>query len=126
MDFSLHVEHLSEEATLVVVSGELDVYAAAPFRNTVVDLIQLGHCRLVLDLDGVDFLDSTNLGVVVTSLKRTWDRGGGVALVITNPHMMKHFTLTGLTRVFTIHDTVAQALEALAREAWGVGRPRSL
>jgi anti-sigma B factor antagonist len=56
--------------TIVELGGELDVSTVPRLRERLADLIADGHHHLVVDLQGVDFLDSTGLGVLVGGLKR--------------------------------------------------------
>jgi anti-anti-sigma factor len=66
--------------------------------------------RVVVDLSDVTFLDSTRLGVLVTSLKRLREVDGSLDLVVASPRVLKVFTLTGLDVVIPIHETVDAAL----------------
>jgi anti-sigma B factor antagonist len=70
---------------------------------------------MVVDLDGVPFIDSSGLGVLAGVLKRvrSADPRGDVLLVCTNPKIKTGFEITGLTRVFEFYDTVDQAVSAL-------------
>ena len=54
---------------VIAVGGEIDVYTAPKLRDGLVELINSGHYHLVIDLEGVDFLDSTGLGVLVGALE---------------------------------------------------------
>ena len=73
-----------------------------------------GHHRIVVNLEGVDFLDSTGLGVLVGALKRVRTHEGELALVCTKPRILKGFEITGLTRVFPMYETVDDAVSANA------------
>jgi anti-sigma B factor antagonist len=65
---------------------------------------------LVVDLERVDFLDSTGLGVLVGGLKRVRNHEGSLKLVCTQDKILKIFRITGLTKVFPIHDSIDDAV----------------
>jgi anti-sigma B factor antagonist len=96
--------------TVLRVQGEVDVYTAPRFREQLIGLVSRGERRIVVDLDGVDFLDSTGLGVLVGGLKRVRTHEGEMVLVCTKSRILKVFEITGLTKVFTIYDSVAAAV----------------
>jgi anti-sigma B factor antagonist len=96
--------------TVVEVGGEIDVYTAPKLRECLVDLVNAGNYRLVIDLEGVEFLDSTGLGVLVGGLKRVRSHEGTLHLVCTHERLLKIFRITGLTKVFPIHDSVEAAV----------------
>lgn len=98
------------EWTVVDVKGEVDVYTAPKLRETFVDLVEKGTYKIVVNLEGVEFLDSTGLGVLVGGLKRVKSHDGLLALVCTKPKILKVFSITGLAKVFPIHDSVPEAL----------------
>ncbi|MGH9064756.1 MAG: STAS domain-containing protein [Acidimicrobiales bacterium] len=111
MDLGLEVTQ-QDGFTVVAVQGEVDVYTAPRLRERLVELVSQGVYRIVVDLEGVDFLDSTGLGVLVGGLKRLRSHDGDLALVCTQPRILKVFEITGLTKVFAIHDSVAAATAA--------------
>jgi anti-sigma B factor antagonist len=96
--------------TVVEVGGEIDVYTAPRLRETIVALVDAGQYHLVVDLERVEFLDSTGLGVLVGGLKRVRTHDGSLSLVCTQERLLKIFRITGLTKVFDIHSDVASAL----------------
>lgn len=98
--------------TVVVVSGEIDVYTAPKLREQLIDLVTAGSYHLVVDMEGVDFLDSTGLGVLVGGLKRVRAHDGSLRLVCTQERILKIFRITGLTKVFPIHASVEEAVAA--------------
>ena len=84
--------------TVVSLYGELDVATSPQLREQLVDLIGEGATRLVLDLDGVDFLDSTGLGTIIGGLKRARTHGGDLRLVCTQARITRLFEITGLDK----------------------------
>jgi anti-sigma B factor antagonist len=98
--------------TVVVVGGEIDVYTAPKLREQLIDLVSAGAYHLIVDMEGVEFLDSTGLGVLVGGLKRVRAHDGSLRLVCTQERILKIFRITGLTKVFPIHASVEEALAA--------------
>jgi anti-sigma B factor antagonist len=100
------------DRTIVEVGGEIDVYTAPRLREQLVDLVADGKYHLVVDMERVDFLDSTGLGVLVGGLKRVRAHDGSLRLVCTQERILKIFRITGLTKVFPIHSSVDEAVSA--------------
>jgi anti-sigma B factor antagonist len=94
---------------VVEVRGELDVYTASMLRQRLIEIIDAGAERVVVDLRRVDFLDSTGLGVLVGALKRLRMAGGDMVLVCDSEKLLKIFRITALDRVFALHATVEAA-----------------
>jgi len=88
--------------TVVHASGEVDVATAPALRTHLEELLEADVTRLVVDLEDVDFIDSTGLGVLVGGLRRARAANGEVRLVCTNPRILKVFEATGLHEVFAI------------------------
>lgn len=111
MELGLDVTERNGKAILAV-NGEVDVYTAPRLRERLVDLVSQGKHQVIVDLEGVDFLDSTGLGVLVGGLKRLRSHDGDLSLVCTQHRILKVFEITGLTKVFAIHDSVDAAVGA--------------
>lgn len=103
--------------TVVEVGGEIDVYTAPTLRDRLNGLVADGHYDLVVDMSGVEFLDSTGLGVLVGGLKRVRSHDGSLQLVCSDERILKVFRITGLTKVFQIHDTVDAAVAGEPQDA---------
>jgi anti-sigma B factor antagonist len=101
---------------VVDVEGEIDVYTAPRLRELLIDLVNNGHHQLVVNMEKVEFLDSTGLGVLVGGLKRVRAHDGSLDLVCTQERILKIFRITGLTKVFGIYDTVDDAIGARKAE----------
>jgi anti-sigma B factor antagonist len=97
--------------TVISVRGEIDVYTAPSLRERLNELVAAGHYDLVVDMEKVEFLDSTGLGVLVGGLKRVRSYDGTLRLVCSQEKILKVFRITGLTKVFPIHATLQEALD---------------
>ncbi len=109
MDLDLNVRKEGDH-TVLLVRGEIDVYTAPKLREKLIELVSEGSYHLVVDLEQVDFLDSTGLGVLVGGLKRVRNHDGSLQLVCTQEKILKIFRITGLTKVFPIHASVKDAI----------------
>ncbi|MDQ3720383.1 MAG: STAS domain-containing protein, partial [Actinomycetota bacterium] len=89
-----------------------DLYTAPEFKERLVQLIEDGKTQIVVDLSAATFIDSTTLGVLVGGVKRLRPAGGTLALVCSDQNITKIFEITGLDRVFGIHETRDQALSS--------------
>jgi anti-sigma B factor antagonist len=97
-------------ADVVTITGEVDIRTAPELRDRLSTLLETGTDRLVLDLERVDFLDSTALSVMVGAHKRLARQGSSLGLVCTNESVLRVLNVTGLSRIFDVHDTLDGAL----------------
>jgi len=102
------------EVTIVHVGGEIDVYTAPVLRERLDEHISGGRHHLVVDLEGVTFMDSTGLGVLVGRLKLVRVKGGSLRLACGSERILKVFSITGLDKVFQIFPSVDAALAPTA------------
>ena len=109
MELGLDVRNVDDHA-VVDVQGEIDVYTAPKLREKLIELVSEGQYNVVVNLEGVDFLDSTGLGVLVGALKRVKAHEGSLSLVCTQDKILKIFKITGLTKVFPINPSVEEAV----------------
>jgi anti-sigma B factor antagonist len=85
----------SGHATIVVVRGEIDMATAPDVRDVLNELIDAGASRIVLDCRGLDFLDSSGIGVLIAVRKRLGD-DGALTLEAPQAHVRKVLELTGV------------------------------
>ena len=113
----LKLGHYNKDGIEVVdVEGDIDVYTATRLRELLIDLVNKKNYQLVVNMEKVEFLDSTGLGVLVGGLKRVRAHDGSLDLVCTQERILKIFRITGLTKVFGIHDGVDEAIAARKSE----------
>lgn len=119
MDATMSHEVVDGGVLVAYVGGELDVYTAFDLRKWVLKLLDEagGEVRhLVFEVSGLDYIDSTGLGVLVGLLKRVRGLPGGegrVVLAAAGEPIAKIFRLTGLEKVFPMHAAVEEAVGAL-------------
>ena len=99
----------ADGVTLVAVGGASDVYTAPKLRDRITELVADGEYHLIIDMEQVEFLDSTGLGVLVGGLKKVRAHDGSLQLICNQERLLKIFRITGLAKVFTIHDSAEAA-----------------
>ena len=111
---SLHLQPITAgtDCAVLRIAGEIDAYSAPQLREQVIKLLGDGTRHIVIDLRGVEFLDSTGLGALVGSLKRVREQDGSLALVATAGKILTVFRVTGLIRVFEFHPSAAEAISS--------------
>ncbi len=117
MNFNIQDEEIDSETHVIQLGGEVDLYTAPEFKERLVELIENGKTKIVVDLSEATFIDSTTLGVLVGGVKRLRPAGGSLALVCSDQNITKIFEITGLDRVFPIHATRDEALSSVAMSA---------
>ncbi len=113
MNFDIKTEQLGEDAYLISLSGEVDLYTAPDFKQQLLQVIGDGARQVIVDFSQTTFIDSTTLGVLVGGVKRLRLNGGELLLVCSDRNITKIFEITGLDRVFSIYPTRVEAVEQL-------------
>jgi anti-sigma B factor antagonist len=104
VNFQISDQEVDADTHVIELGGEIDLYTAPEFKQRMAEIIDEGKTRVVVDLSQATFIDSTTLGVLVGGVKRLRPAGGSLALVCTDENITKIFEITGLDRVFPIHD----------------------
>ena len=109
---TLDVQSRVTERGVIVIAptGRLDVAGAPALKDAVGDAVKNGQPRLVIDMEGVSFVDSSGLGSVVAALKQARSSKGDLRLAAPNQQVRVVLELTTLDRVFPYYATVEDAL----------------
>jgi anti-sigma B factor antagonist len=98
-------------ARVVRLGGELDLYNAAQVRSALDEACAEAPERIVVDLGEVEFIDSTALGVLIETRTKLKNRDGFL-LAAPGLETQRALQISGLDKLFTVHDTVPEALGA--------------
>jgi anti-sigma B factor antagonist len=101
MDPEITVAHVGDSMTVVAVHGELDLNAGDELRRA----LEPGGRRLVVDLVGTTFIDSTALGIIAGAA-----RAADVTVVANDPRIVRIFQLTGIDRSVKVERSLAEAI----------------
>lgn len=120
--FGLTCAYLGGNVHVVTVAGDLDVSTAPRLGSELARAASEGATEIVVDLLKVPFVDSVALGVLVEASKRTAARGGVFRVVCDDRRIARIIEITGLDRVFRLHSSLREALEALEAYPAAVAR----
>jgi anti-sigma B factor antagonist len=107
--FAISQRDLDPLTSVVAVEGELDLSSAPNLKWTLIDLLDAGRTRLVVDLSRTTFMDSTALGVLI-GVNRSLDIGSRLAIVCAQPKVLNIFEFAGLDGILAIFPTLGEAL----------------
>ncbi|MEU3838798.1 STAS domain-containing protein [Streptomyces sp. NPDC028635] len=110
------VRHTGDRTAVVQVAGDLDLHTSPVLRAQAWTVVEQGTPHLVLDLAQVDYVDSTGLSTLIVLLQAAQEAGGSLRVASVPDRLMRMVTLTGISTLLPIHDTVADALAALAAD----------
>jgi anti-sigma B factor antagonist len=96
---------------VVTLEGELDLYNAHEVRDALLKCCTESPERLVVDLSGVTFIDSTALGVLIEARARLANRRGFL-LAAPGLETRRALEISGLDRHFAVHESLDDALAA--------------
>jgi anti-sigma B factor antagonist len=102
-----------EDGRIVRLAGELDLYNAPAVREALTEATADGPKRVIVDLTQVEFIDSTALGVLIEARTKlpNWK---GFLLAGPGLETRRALEISGLNRLFTVHETVDEALTTSA------------
>lgn len=98
------------DAIIVRFSGQFDFSHVAVARSIINRRVESGARLIIANLDGLDYIDSAGLGVLVGTLARLREREGELAIVCHSPRIRRVFDITKLTQLLTMYDDEASAL----------------
>jgi anti-sigma B factor antagonist len=113
LDARVSVSRFGDDSFVVAAGGELDLYTSERLRDKLTDVLESGGRRILVDLTGVAFMDSTALGVLVDAAKALRPSGGQLVIVADDPRVTRVIEITGLQRVFRVERSLPEAVQKL-------------
>jgi len=93
------------------LEGKLNMVSAGPVRQRIAALVEQGHARVAVDLSGVDFIDSSGLGALISGVKSTRQAGGDLRIARPTEQAQLVLSLTGMERVLPPYPDVESTFE---------------
>jgi anti-sigma B factor antagonist len=97
-------EAISENVRLVGVNGRLDQTLTPSLEETLLNILNQGYSQLIIDLHGVNYINSGGLRCLVTAWRQAHQKGGDLKLCGLNERVAKIFSMVGFDKVFQIYD----------------------
>ncbi|HYM58578.1 MAG TPA: STAS domain-containing protein [Solirubrobacteraceae bacterium] len=113
IEFAIEDRRLPGDVHVVAVTGEIDLFTAPEFKQSMSKPIDEGVGRLIVDLSETTFIDSSSLGVLIGAHRRLKQRDGNLVVVCDNDAIVKTFKITGLDSVFTLFPSLGDARDAV-------------
>ncbi len=101
-------------AAVIAVTESVDALTAPELAHLLSDQIAGGHCNLVIDLTGVQFMSSAGLRTLLGGVKESRTHGGDLRLASTNPGIDKVLKMSGFNNIAKVFSSSADALASFA------------
>jgi anti-sigma B factor antagonist len=111
--------------SVVYVTGSLTSFEVGGLRSTIVALVKQGRKKIVLNLDGLLYLDSSGIGELVRNYMTVIKSGGEMKVVGLKPKVQQIFEVTQLHQIFEEFRDEAEALESFPEHRKRTGSPAS-
>jgi anti-sigma B factor antagonist len=103
----------ADKVTVVDVSGEVDLHHSPELLAKLTELIKQNHKSILLNFQGVTYIDSSGLASLIGAFQQLRPQGGQLRLANLSKPVQSVFAVARLDKVFTIHPTEAEAVQAL-------------
>ncbi|MDO9104176.1 MAG: STAS domain-containing protein [Methylovulum sp.] len=110
MDLQTRTEN---NAIVITISGRLDTVTAPEYEKKILELIEGGNNRFVVDFEQLDFISSAGLRVLLLMAKLLKEKNGQVRLVNVKGNVYSVFEMSGFTTLFKMENSIAAALATL-------------
>lgn len=96
---------------VIYMAGELDHHSSETVRIKIDNKIdEMGASNLIFDFSGINFMDSSGIGVIIGRYRKVTEYGGKVAIVNLKPHIKRVFELGGLFKIVKEYNTTEEAV----------------
>jgi anti-sigma B factor antagonist len=113
LNFSMTIRH-SDNLSFLQVSGRLTSFESTAFRDAIYGMLNQGHRNIVLNLTGLDYLDSSGVGELVRNYIAVVKKGGAMRVVGLAPKIEEILKVTHLHQVFPDFPDEASARASLS------------
>ncbi len=94
-------KELLDDKYQVTPIGEIDIMSSEELKKEIKEIIDENK-DIIINGEGIEYMDSTGLGVLISLLKKTKEQDNKIVIKNLKPNIYKLFNITGLTKVFEI------------------------
>lgn len=109
--FVTATEQLDSGTPVVSVIGEIDLATAPPFEQTLLAVAEDRTGEVIVDLTRCSFLDSRGLRALIATKARLERSNRPLAVVLSNPSVLRIFQITGFDELFEIYPSLSAAVD---------------
>ncbi|TVQ97795.1 MAG: anti-sigma factor antagonist [Desulfovibrionales bacterium] len=110
----MNLEQTTRDGVVVFsVKGRLDGSTAGEFEQSVLAALENGTTKIIFDCNGLDYINSTGLRVLVMAYQRLHGREGRIAVCSLKDYIQEIFTISGYDQIFALHQDCSEALRRL-------------
>ncbi len=103
-----------DDVTLIEMSGQLDAFTTPDVKAEFKKLTDARNYKLVLNLQNVDYINSTGIGAIVAVAQQVRRRKGDLKIYGMKPDIRKVFDLVGASKILEIFETEQEALNSFS------------
>lgn len=106
-------QRIINDIAVFSLKGRLDGNTAGEFEQTVLTSLENGTTKFVFDCNGLDYINSTGLRVMVMAYQRLHDRDGRIAVCSLKDYIREIFDISGYDQIFAMHADCSEALRRM-------------
>ena len=100
----------NESVLVLNPMGRIDGTNAKEFEEALLGRIDAGDTQVLMNFEGINYISSAGLRVLLMAAKRTSEAKGQLALCAVQPHIQEVFTVSGFAQIIAIHEDSGAAL----------------
>jgi stage II sporulation protein AA (anti-sigma F factor antagonist) len=100
---------------IVALTGEFDLHTAGYFKEKIENHLDSEVNNLILNLQTIDFIDSSGIGAILSIYKRIEKRGGKMAIINISPTLKRVFEVSGVLNVIDVYANRREAVKNIQR-----------
>ncbi len=112
----IDVKELDNDIAILAIDGEIDIYTSSDLKDALIQQIDSGAKHIIMDLENVTYIDSSGIGVFISTLATLKKLGGKICIIKITASVKKVFELTKLTNFFKIYKDEEEAIAGLLEE----------
>lgn len=104
MSLEIKYNVTSDNTLQIQPIGEVDIYTSPEFKSKIYDLIEEKKVDILINGSGLDYIDSTGLGILMGIYKKLKENNLNIKIINLKPNIYKLFDITGLNKIFNIQE----------------------